>query len=237
VFNNVYKGTGVYHFPTPHEVFATGVWSKLSAPAQALYPWLQCQLWDEKQGDRSMFLTAEEITVGTGLKSDNSVSKARKDLEKHGLLRTVRQKYGYIYELLNPLSKQTLEVIEDFNKLDTEWIEAYFTHHAAKWGMFEHKDQPGVFMAHCPFHSAKEREKRLLMNTADGGFWKCMDERCISNGRKGKLVAFEMAVSEQYGSKITPTLARANIIGVIHSAQRAKAQAEDDEIEANRALL
>jgi hypothetical protein len=233
VFNNVYKSTGVYYFPTPHEVFASGLWSKLSAPAQALYPWLHCLLWDEKDGDKSMMLTAEDIKAGTGIKSTNSVTKAREDLESHGLIRAIRQKGGYIYEPLNPLSKKRLETIEDFDKLDTEWIQAYFTHHAADWGMFEHKDQPGVFMAHCPFHDAKERNKTLMMNTSDGGFWKCIDTGC---GRKGKLVQFEMALWEQRKSKITLSQAWSNVMSIMHSAKReqARIQAEDERIEAER---
>lgn len=154
-----------------------------------------------------MMLTAEEIKASTGLKSTNSVSKGRKDLEKHGLIRTIKQKGGYIYEPLNPLSKERLETIEDFDKLSAEWIQAYFAHHATKWGMFEHREQPGVFMAHCPFHDAKARDKTLVMNTADGGFWKCID--CE---RKGKLVQFEIAVLEQGGTTITATQARSNVV-------------------------
>jgi hypothetical protein len=225
VFNNIYKSTGVYYFQTPHEVFASGLWSKLSTPAQALYPWLHCLLWDEKDGDRSMMLTAEDIKAGTGIKSTNSVTKAREDLESHGLIRAIRQKGGYIYEPLNPLSKKRLETIEDFDKLDTEWIQAYFTHHAADWGMFEHKDQPGVFMAHCPFHDAKAREKTLVMNTSDGGFWKCIG--CDS---KGKLLQFEIAVLERRGATITPTQARSNVMAIMQEAKRERMRTEAEEV-------
>jgi hypothetical protein len=182
-------------------------------------------------------LSAEEIKEGTGLKSTNSVTKAREDLESHGLIRTIRHKGGYLYEPLNPLSKDRLETIEDFDKLDTEWIEAYFAHHAATWGMFEHKDQPGVLLANCPFHDSKDRERTLVMNTADGGFWKCIDsENC---GRKGKLVEFEISVWEKRGSKITPTQARSNVLAIMHDAKReqARIQAEEDRVEGERIAL
>jgi hypothetical protein len=234
VFNNIYESTGVFYFPTPHEVFASGLWSKLSAPAQALYPWLHCLLWDEKEGDKSVMLTTDDIKAGTGIKSTNSVTKAREDLESHGLIRAIRQKGGYIYEPLNPLSKKRLEKIEDFNKTDTEWIQAYFAHHVARLGMFEHREQPGVFMAHCPFHDAKARDKTLVMNTSDGGFWKCID--CE---RKGKLIQFETAVMERRGTKITPTQARSNVMAIIHEAKReqARIQAEEKRAEEERAAL
>jgi hypothetical protein len=238
MFNNVFEKTGVYFFPAPHEVFASDIWRRLSAPSKAVYPFILAKVWEQKSGDTVM-LSANEIRDGTGLKSTNSVTHAREELESKpfGLIFTERKKGGYIYQILNPLNRHPLGKIEDFNKLPAELIEEYFRHYTAQFDVFKNKDNPDVLHSGCPFHdSSKMREKTLVMNLSDGGYWRCHHKDC--EGRKGKLIAFEMAFAERLGGKpISRTQAHSNVQRIVVKAQRKRMQAEADEIARAQALV
>ena len=217
MFNNPFDKTGVYYFPTPHDVFTSPIWSKLKPSAHGLYPFLLMKLWEQDAGQTSITLSAEDIGAGTGI-SVNAVKTAREDLVDKKLIHAVPvSKAGFEYSILNPLTGKPLEKVEDFDKLEPGLVQAYFMHHLAAFDPIPTEDGDGA-KCRCPFHNGDKERARPLMVNWSNGWWRCVHKR--HSGGKGKLVAFEMAMAETYDRSITPSQAHANIRRIVLKARR-----------------
>lgn len=228
---NIFNNTGIFYFQVPSHVLESSVWAELKPASQSLYIYLLFRA----QHDSTPFvtLTAKQLKDGAGL-SAVSVSVARKELtDKRLVWPTDKQKEGCQYEILDPATGLPIGKVQDFNALSPELLEAYFMHHLH--GHSPKRTEEGMRFV-CPFHDGNGKsDQALAVKLSDGGPWSCGGWKGCK--KRGKLVAFEMAMAAKHGKTITQTEAHHQIQQILVQAAGQKRLKEEAELTSARALL
>lgn len=227
---NIFKSTPIYYFQVPIEVVESGTWARLKPVSKALYIFLLHLA--QQHTKKVMAWEIDKIMAGAGLASETSLNTARRELRSKGLVATNRSKGMMTFAILDPITKQPLEEIGDFDELSREQLHDYFMHHIGDRNPIE---TVNGLACNCPLHnSTKLRSKDLSISLENGGPWNCHYKHC---GKKGKLVAFEMAIAERSGKPITRTQAHHNVQRIIVTAGARRTAEQAEELEERRRLL
>jgi len=187
----IFHRSGISWFPVPQRLFA-GSKSKqnlictLSAGALRLYLYLLAKSGSEQQP------TVEVSNADIANKASvtrNNVVKARRELETHGLIRTIPHT-AFVFEILNPTTGNSLPSVlklaraRDYSRQE---IEAVFMHYL---GTDRLDDNENGMSFVCPFHTigvnsrSKRRKDPLNVKLSTRGVWQCTDRNCSRYGRR-----------------------------------------------------
>lgn len=192
--SNIFHCTPVHHFQMPHHIFDTSIWAELKSASKSMYCYILHVA--NRKSSNVLSLNDAELMKGTGL-SDKSLSAAREELRKFGLLKCTRIRVGFQYEVLDPSIGDSLEKIDDFNRATESALRDFFLYHLR--GREVKNDFNGL-RARCPFCNAGKPS--LVMSIKDGGPWVCNNRRCRA---RGKLVEFELRMAALKGENISST--------------------------------
>jgi hypothetical protein len=229
---NIFLNTAVYYFQVPQFVMESPIWRELKPVSQSLYIYLLFVA--QRNTSPFVTLTAGELRDNVGL-SARSVSTARKELNDKNLVRNRdKHKDGFEYEIVDPSTGRMLGKIQDFNQLSPELLEAYFMHHLSAYS--PQRTDDGMRFT-CPFHAGAEgkSDQMLSAKLSDGGPWSCGGFKGCK--KKGKLVAFEIAMAAKDGKTITATEAHHRVQMILVRAANQKAHNEAVELAEARAVL
>jgi hypothetical protein len=186
---NIFQYTPVEYFQLPSAPFENGTWKLLPPSARDLFTLICFQA--HQLGSKNVSLTADQCETEAGL-SVNAVRKARNALVSLQLIRATRNRGGYLYELLDPVTGEELVQIQDLRKVEAELVGLYFSGELASWSAIE--THQGI-KARCPFHdSNKQRETSLHVTFEEGGAFMC--HTCDA---KGNIIQFEQRMSAEAG--------------------------------------
>ncbi len=231
----------MFYFQVPQYVMESSMWRKLKPVSKSLYIYL---LFVAQSKSRPIFtLTSKEIQTATGL-SVNAVTAAKKQLR--GKLVSIVDKgtSGSEYEILDPYTGKQLEKVRNFDKLSAEQIRDYFLHHVSEFDPESEIDSEGyeLLRFRCPFHSSTRphkarmgRDETIAVKLSQGAPWRCDGER--NCGRRGKLVAFEMAMAERRGMPLTSTEAHHAVKRILVRTGNMRANKQARKMEAARRSL
>lgn len=224
--SNIFRFTPHTYFQIPEAAIESGKWAKLKSSAKDLYTLLLFMA----QKNSSAFVTLTAIdAIKVGL-SVNAVRDGRLDLLAARLIAAERTSEGYVYEILDPVSGESLERIEDLTKVDAEIVGLYFMEYLAGRNHVETAD--GLKCA-CVFHQEKkDRDKNMSVTFSDGGLF-----RCHSCNTQGGILDFETLMAAKDGESINRDRAysRVRTLHLRNGRRLGKQRAKDDA--AARAML
>ncbi len=192
--SNIFHCTPVYHFQMPHHIFDTSIWAELKSVSKNMYCFILHVA--NRKSSNTFALSDADIMNGTRL-SDKSLSAAREELKKFGLVKCTRIRVGFQYEILDPSIGDSLEKIDDFNRASETALRDFFLYHLRDR---EVSNDFNGLRTRCPFCNAGKPS--LVMSVKDGGPWVCNNRRCKA---RGKLVEFELRMAELKGETISST--------------------------------
>ncbi|MFZ0633874.1 MAG: hypothetical protein WAM56_21470 [Acidobacteriaceae bacterium] len=237
--SNVFRYTALSYYQMPEAVMESGVLAELSLSALRLYLYLLYRA--QKTSSSIVKLTAgDAMKAGLSLRS---VLPAREELIGCKLIAATQGRRGFTYELLDPVSGQSLEAIEDLSKVDPEVVGEYFMDHLAG---YDPQEKGQGLQAYCPFHMRTSERVHTLHVTFDrGGAFKCNRDWHLSKEGKdinpscksGGIIDFEMAMAERNGSPLSKNQAWGQVRSSLLSIMRRKKRQEAEELAERRAML
>lgn len=237
--SNIFRHTALAYYQLPEAAMESGVLAELSLSALRLYLYLLYRA--QKTSNTMVKLTASDaMKVGLSLRS---VQSAREELIECKLIAATQGRRGYTYELLDPVSGRTLEIIEDLSKVAPEVVGEYFMEHLA--GHDPQETGQGLH-AWCPFHpKTSERAHPLHVTFDRGGAFKCNrdwhlpkeDKDINPSCKRGGIVDFEIAMAEKSGLTLSKNQAYGRVIATELSIMRKRKRQEAEELAARRAMI
>jgi hypothetical protein len=229
---NVFRWSPLTYFQMPEAIIESGVFAQLSPSAQSLYTLLLYLA--QKTSSTVIKLTASDAAK-VGL-SPRSVKPAREDLVKHELIAATGNHHGFTYEVLDPITGQTLELLEDLINVDAEVIGEYFVEHLTDYDPQELNMGMSVGLrAWCPFHErSSERPHPLHVTFANGGLFKCNEESCEV---KGGIIDFTMAMAKKNGETLSKNQAWGRVRSSLLSIRRRQSRRKAQELAEARAMM
>lgn len=237
--SNIFRHTAHTYFQIPEAVIESGVYAKLSPSAQALYTLLLYLA--QKRSSTVIKLTASDAAK-VGL-SPRSVQSARKELIECKLIAATQERLGYTYELLDPVSGQSLEIIVDLARVDPEVVGEYF---AEMLAAYDPQETGQGLQAFCPFHIRTSERIRTLHVTFDqGGAFKCNRDWQLSKEDKdinpscksGGIVDFAIAMAEKSGETLSKNQAYGRVIHTELAIMRKQKRQEAEELAERRGMM
>ena len=230
--SNVFRFTPLTYFQVPDVLIEAGIYGSLIPSARDLYALL---LYKAQRTSRTVVNVTATDAAKVGL-SPRSVQAARACLIDHRLIAATRNSAGYLYELLNPASGETLERIEEITQVDPELIAEYFLERLAAYDA-EESHLAHSFKSRCPFHSTlKERDKPLHIVCTDGGMFKCHGRGCDQSAGGG-IVDFEIALAKKNGETLDKDRAYGRVRDALLSAGRKRSRREAEELAERRSFM
>lgn len=232
--SNIFQFTPVTYFQVPETVIESGKWAKLKPSARDLYTLLLYLA--QKTSRATIALTAgDALRDGISLRA---MTDARECLESAKLIRAERGSHGHTYELLDPVTGEPLEKIEDLAAVKPEIVEEYFRERLASRN---HTETANGMQVSCPFHvEKKDRDKSLHVSFTGGGVFKCHGQahgHACEASDGGGILEFEMLMAAKDGDKITKDRAYSRVRAAHLTNMRTLAKRKAKELAEARAIL
>jgi hypothetical protein len=224
--SNIFQFTPLTYHQTPDALIETGLYGVLTPSARALYA-LLCFKAQRLSSATARVTATDAALVGVAV---NMVKSAREDLVEHKLVRATRGREGYLYELLDPLSGEALEQIQDLHAVDPEIVEEYFVDQLASFDAIESSYHH--ITSHCPFCEHKMRLMPFHVSCANGGGFTC--HKC---GVNGGVIDFEQLLAEKSGEELDRNRAYARARAGLLSAGRRVTKRRTAELAMARAMM
>jgi hypothetical protein len=196
-YTNFFTDTDVQTFRVPQRIIGNnqdkGMLGELSHPALRLYLVLLslCQ-----RKNKPIVKMSTAYIEQFALISEKKISQVREELDEAFLVRSTREKGGYLYEVLDPHSSglpllmpkaatkgNPLIAETGGPNLTSAQIEEVFTHYLKDSHI---EDDANGMRFLCPFHVnvGKARRYHLTVGTERGGPWMCHWQECRHNGKR-----------------------------------------------------
>ena len=197
-YTNFFTDTDVPTFRVPQRLIGDsqedGMLSVISHPALRLYLAILCTCG--RKNKPIVKMTSAYIERHADI-SEKKVSKVREELEDAFLIRTTKDKGGYLYEVLDPYSSglpllmpartEDKTFTDNRGRLDLspDQIEKVFVHYLKDSQLYD--DANGLRFL-CPFHVniGKDRRFHLSVGMERGGPWMCHLPECKHHGSRRK---------------------------------------------------
>ncbi|HEV2133392.1 MAG TPA: hypothetical protein VGR47_03945 [Terracidiphilus sp.] len=216
--SNVFQHTPVSYFQIPEALIESGKWASLTENGRNLY--ILLLYYAQKHSLTTIALTAKDAAqVGMG---KNAIRDALRSLEAERLVKGSRGSRGYTFELLDPITGNALERINNLSQVDPEIVRTYALD---KLGDREYTEHASGLSVNCPFHTEKKARDKNLSFTFDGGG----AYNCRSCGAKGGIIDFEIEMAAKEGEIISKTVAHRRVRAehVSNSIKLAKRKARE----------
>ncbi len=224
--SNIFQFTSNTYFQIPEAAIESGKWAMLKSSAKDLYTLLLYMA----QKNSSVFVTLTATDAAKVGLSVNAVKDGRDDLHVAQLISPDRTSEGYSYELLDPVTGESLERIEDLTKVSAEIVGLYFMEYLASHNHVETVD--GLKCA-CVFHTeSKDRGKNLSVIFTDGGAFHC--HGCDA---KGGILDFETMMAAKDGETINRDRAYSRVRATHLRNMRKQGKQQARDAAAARAML
>ena len=189
--SNIFQFTASTYFQIPEAAIESGKWAQLKASAKDLYTLLLYTA----QRNSSAFVTLTAMDAAKVGLSVNAVKDGRDSLIAARLISAERTSEGYVCEILDPVSGESLERIDDLAKVSADIVGLYFMDYLASRN---HMDTVDGLQCACVFHEErKERDKNLSVTFSDGGAFHC--HVCAA---QGGILDFETRMAAKDGEQI-----------------------------------
>lgn len=234
--SNIFRHTAHSYFQVPDAVIESGVFAELCPSAQSLYVLL---LHLSQKKSRTLIKLTASDAAKVGL-SPRSVQAAREDLVKHKLIAATQERLGYTYEILDPVSGQSLEIIEDLARVDPEVVGEYFAEMLAAYDPQQIGDGLHAF---CPFHvRSSEKAHPLHVTFERGGAFKCfrdnkLEKDGVASCKSGGIVDFAIMMAEKGGETLSKNQAYGRVIRTELAIMRKQKRQEAEELAERRAMM
>jgi hypothetical protein len=224
--SNVFRFSSVSYFQVPESLIQTGTWALLKESAKDLY----LLLLHEAQRTSSIIVRLKAADAAKVGLVPNSVKAGRDDLIANGLIAATKGNGGFLYELLNPATQQSLAYIEDLTKVDPEVVGDYF---AEALAAYDPQELHQSLQAHCPFHdSLKGRQHPLHVTFTNGGAFTCHD--CNT---AGGIVDFEIALAARNGESLDRNRGYGRVREALLSVARKRERRRVEDLALARSIL
>lgn len=225
---NIFRWSPLTYFQIPDAVIESGVYAQLSPSAQALYTLL---LYLAQRSSNTVIKLTAGDAARVGL-SANSVKTARESLVEHKLISVTKNRYGHSYEILDPVTGQTLELLENLIHVEAEVTGEYFMEHLADYDPQELNE--GMH-AWCPFHErSSEHAHPFHVTFTDGGAFKCNEKTC---GVKGGILDFTIAMAKKTGETLATNQAWGRVRSSLLAIRRKQSRRKAEELAEARAMM